>query len=535
MRLQDFQRSVAGSSVEVFVLTLDGKFVWANEHANASLGASPEGLALRDIAPEAAELFEQRMRAVRAGDLRAYPTVHRTRSGERIEKEVRSLFVTLDGVEHLAAYVTDTRRHKVLEAEFHHLTQLYSLLSSVNRALLHSKTDDELFAKVCDIATEPNCFRMAWVGLAVDGRVKPVARAGAVFGYLDDLAISLDPSHPTAQGPTSVAIRTGAMDICSDIATSHRMAPWRERALLRGYLASAAVPLRRGDAVVGALMLYAAEPNFFSTRERQLLQQMGDDVSMGLTMISTRKERDELKARLEGEQRLAAIGRMAASVGHDFNNLLSVILGNAESALQSLPATAPEREELAHILDTVERSGRLTRELIARARGEKLESATIDLSTAVREIMPMLQRLAGAQVRLSHTLPTEPVRVRVSTTHLEQMLTNLVVNARDALGGAGKITLVVGVAEVDAALAARHGVAPGRFATVAVSDDGPGVPPELHASLFEPFFTTRSALGGTGLGLATVAGLSGDARGFVTIASSPGAGATFTLHFPLAA
>jgi signal transduction histidine kinase len=529
MTLAELQQSIAGTTQEFFLLTLDGRFVWANELGVRSLGRSPVGARVRDVV-QGPDRFAERQAALRGGDLRPFETTHLDAQGQPIEKEGRAFFVAIDGVEHFAVFMRDVRPHKALEAELQNITQLYTLLAQINVALRDAKDDQSLFVRLCEVATQPGCFRMAWVGVIEGDHIRPVAHAGAAHHYLEGLEIGLD-----AQGPSGVSARTGRVDVCPDLAASTRMLPWRDRALARAYLASAGVPLHCGQRVVGTLGLYAGEPNFFNARERLLLQHIADDASYALTTIGTRRERDELRAQLQRSQQLAAVGRLAASVGHDFNNLLTVILGSAETALHTLPDDSPARVELNEIHEVAIRSARLTRQLLKRARGDEPMADRIELVAAVRDAVPMLERLAGSEVKLRFTTTIDSARVPFSATQLDQVLTNLVANAREAMRGTGHLTLSVGRADVSAEQATRHGVKPGAFAALAVADDGPGIPLEVQSRIFEPFFTTKAAQGGTGLGLATVMGLCTQAGGFVVVDSKVGSGATFTVHLPLLA
>jgi len=250
------------------------------------------------------------------------------------------------------------------------------------------------------------------------------------------------------------------------------------------------------------------------------------------------------KARLEDQlrqaQKLESIGRLAGGVAHDFNNMLGVILGHVELALEEVRPGNPLRPDLEQIRPDLEeirsaaqRSAELTRQLLAFARKQTILPRRLCLNEVVGRIHGLLARLIGEDVRLEFR-PGEPLwPVSMDPTQLEQVLTNLVVNARDAIAGHGKIVVSTGNRTVDDAFRALHPEAvAGDFACLEVTDDGSGMDPATMARIFEPFFTTKVLGKGTGLGLATVYGVVQQNRGFILVESAPGRGTTFSIHLP---
>jgi PAS domain S-box-containing protein len=237
----------------------------------------------------------------------------------------------------------------------------------------------------------------------------------------------------------------------------------------------------------------------------------------------------ESHERLRASQKMEAIGRLAGGVAHDFNNLLSVVLSCAEILVRDAPAGSPSHEHLAEITGAAERGAALTRQLLTFSRRQPSQSRVVDLNGVVLDLQTMLRRLIGEHITL-RTLLGERVHVRADPSQLEQVILNLVLNARDALGDRGG-TILIATGE-SIVREPRDSVRPGRYAALRVEDDGAGMTDDVKAHLFEPFFTTKPRGKGTGLGLATVYGIVKQSAGHVDVRSAPGEGASFEVLFP---
>lgn len=259
---------------------------------------------------------------------------------------------------------------------------------------------------------------------------------------------------------------------------------------------------------------------------------IGRDVTEHHRLVA---EQTRLQAQLHQAQKMELVGRFAGGVAHDYNNMLGVILANADLALDRLPPNQPERKHLVEITRAARHSAELTGQLLAFARQQPVDPRLMDLNEAMTGILDVLGRLVRPEIRMTWTPETGAWKVMMDPTQLNQVLTNLVVNARDAIVGPGQIELSScnqTLTEADCASLAE--AVPGDYLCLSVRDSGSGMPPELVARIFEPFFTTKPAGRGTGLGLAMVHGIVKQNRGTIRVESEPGLGTCFQIFLPRA-
>ncbi len=249
-----------------------------------------------------------------------------------------------------------------------------------------------------------------------------------------------------------------------------------------------------------------------------------------ITDISGRKR---LQDQLAQSQRLEAIGRLAGGVAHDFNNMMTVVLGTAEVLVSRLAPGDSMRADLADIIGAAERATLVTRQLLAFGRRQRLAPLLIDLSSHIEHMNRVLERVLGEEIELTLNLARPLGAVRADAGQIEQVILNLVVNARDAMPRGGSLTVQTANVTLDGEYERLHnGVPPGRYVMLAVSDTGEGMSEAVRAHIFEPFFTTKELGRGTGLGLATVHGIVEQSGGHIWVYSEPGRGSTFKVYLP---
>jgi PAS domain S-box-containing protein len=244
-------------------------------------------------------------------------------------------------------------------------------------------------------------------------------------------------------------------------------------------------------------------------------------------------ERRRLEDQLRQSQKLEAIGQLAGGVAHDFNNLLTTVLASAALLGEQLPRESPHRQDIEAILDAAQHGSELTRKLLAFSRRQRLEMRLAVLGDLVQDFARMVRRIVPEDVELSVRTSSSQTTVRADPGAVEQILMNLVTNARDAMPGGGTIRVEVGRGTISEAHQRLHGWGtPGDYVLMTVSDTGSGMDAETQRRIFEPFFTTKPVGSGTGLGMAMVYGLVKEHNGFVYVESAPGRGTVVSLYFP---
>jgi PAS domain S-box-containing protein len=245
------------------------------------------------------------------------------------------------------------------------------------------------------------------------------------------------------------------------------------------------------------------------------------------------EEKEKLQAQLLQAQKMESVGRLAGGVAHDFNNMLGVIIGHVDMALDQLDPAGPILGNLREIRAAAERSANLTQQLLSFARKQTVSPRVLDLNETVEGMLTMLRRLIGEDIHLTWMPGKNLWPVKIDPSQIDQILANLCVNTRDAIAGVGNVTIETKNAFLDAQYCAGHnGFIPGDYVMLSVSDDGCGMDKETQSHLFEPFFTTKDVGRGTGLGLATLYGIVKQNHGVINVYSEPGQGTTFTIYLP---
>jgi two-component system, cell cycle sensor histidine kinase and response regulator CckA len=245
------------------------------------------------------------------------------------------------------------------------------------------------------------------------------------------------------------------------------------------------------------------------------------------------QHRQHLEDQLYQSQKMEAVGRLAGGVAHDFNNLLTVINGCCDFLHSQLPEEHPLQREVVEINQAAEQAASLTRQLLAFSRKQMLQPEEFDLNVIVASMDRMLRRVIGEDIDFVTLLGEGPHPVKADPGQIEQVVMNLVINARDAMPQGGRLLIETAKTYLDEAYCSSHvGVKPGPYVLLAMSDTGIGMNPEIQARIFDPFFTTKELDRGTGLGLATVHGIVNQSGGVIWVYSEPGQGTTFKIYLP---
>ena len=263
------------------------------------------------------------------------------------------------------------------------------------------------------------------------------------------------------------------------------------------------------------------------------LREADETVSGAILQLTDISAQKRLEAQLAQSQKLQAVGQLAGGIAHDFNNLLQAIIGAADEALARGLPEAETIEDLEQIRTSAGRGAALVRQLLAFGRQQTLQPRAVSINEAVENLTGLLRRLLGSTIRLELELEHPGRTVRVDPTQLDQVLVNLAVNARDAMGDGGQLTLRTGhITLYRALIRGEETIPPGRYVMVEVQDTGTGIPPEVLPRIFDPFFTTRRERGGSGLGLSTVHGIIRQSDGFLAVDSLLGKGTRIRIYLP---
>jgi len=249
--------------------------------------------------------------------------------------------------------------------------------------------------------------------------------------------------------------------------------------------------------------------------------------------ITKRKHVEQSEQKMLQAQKMEAVGQLAGGLAHDFNNLLGVILGYCELLADREDLAEPARLMIGNISTAGLSAKTLTQDLLAFSRRKVLQPVVMDLNVAVDHIHPMLERLIGDDIQIDNALSDDLGTITADPNHIEQVLMNLAINARDAMPKGGRITFETSNVEIDEAYAQQHiPMNPGRYVMLSVRDTGTGMDLKTQAQIFDPFFTTKDFGKGTGLGLSTVFGIVKQSGGTIGVYSEPGKGTAFKIHFP---
>ncbi|MGD9548147.1 MAG: ATP-binding protein [Candidatus Krumholzibacteriia bacterium] len=429
----------------------------------------------------------------------------------------------------------DVTERKLAEARVTHLNAVLKGLRAVGQLILHDDDPENLIHNACEVLVHTRGFQAAAIVLTdpEDGSVQASARSGVTNQGLIDLIGSgrIPECAREALAKSRFVLRRGHDERCLNCPAFPDHPDEAEELT---------IPLEFEGTAYGFMIVTLPAMMGEDPEECALLAEMAMDLAHALRGFVLRSERDRSAAaliraeeQLRKSQRLKAIGRLAGGVAHDFNNILAVQIGLCDLIDQEIEPDHPIADDVAAIRASAERAADLTRQLLAFGRRQALRVETVQLNDVVAGLHKMLLRLIGEDIVLGAELAGDLGNIEADRSQVEQIIMNLVINARDAMPDGGTVTLETANVQFDRGYLGRHlEVSSGPHVMLAVTDTGCGMDRETQEHLFEPFFTTKDRGKGTGLGLATVYGIVKQSRGHIWVYSEPGRGSTFKVYFP---
>ncbi len=490
---EDFRRMTEDARDGIIVAAADGSHLYANRRACEITGYSAEelskigmsGLAHPDELPKLSERLARRIAGEEVPD--AYETAIVRKDGRIVPVEIAGSRIQWHGQAADAVVVRDITQRKRLEQELRESEDRYRTL--VERSLQAVLVIED--------------FRIVYAN----------KRCEEVTGYTVAELLALPPEK--------------VMELVHPDDRDLVWGRFRERAAGKDVPPNYECRGLRKDGTVRWLEIFAGPIEY---RGRRAIQAAVMDIT------DARKSQEEmasLQEQFRQAQKMEAIGRLAGGVAHDFNNLLTVIKGTCQLSLHDLPESDPMRQSFEEIMEASDRAAALTRQLLAFGRKQVMEVRVIDLNRVLEGLDKMLRRIIGEDIELVTFLQDGIGMVRADPGQIEQAIINIVINARDAMPGGGKLTIETANVYLDEEyVRLHHGVQPGPHVMVSISDTGAGMTPDVKEHIFEPFFSTKEGGKGTGLGLSTVYGIVKQSRGSVWVYSEPGRGTTFKIYLP---
>ena len=429
-----------------------------------------------------------------------------------------------------------------VEDELLKVNRALKTLSQCNEVMVRSIEESVLFNNICKTIVHTGGYQMAWVGLAeLNGglHVRSVSCANQPDSQMD--LVALTDSHNEEQAdPIREVVQTGQMKIIKYDPQKSNRTPWEDAALERGFTASVILPLGSGDRFFGVLSIYTLEPETFDKGEVDLLQELADDITFGVSTLRMRIERNKaeaekerIQAQLHQSQKMEAVGILAGGIAHDFNNLLTAIQVSADLAMLELPESDSVYTTLQEIHRVASNAGDLAKQMLLFSRKHPMEYAPMRLNQVVTDLQKMLRRLIGEDIEIETRLDTALWNVMADKGTMEQVVMNLAINARDAMPKGGRLIIQTENENIKGkSVHSDSDARCGKFVKLTIQDNGMGMDKEILSHIFEPFFSTKSPGKGTGLGLSVVYGIIKQHEGWITTSSAPGEGSTFEIYLP---
>jgi PAS domain S-box-containing protein len=428
--------------------------------------------------------------------------------------------------------ITESRKTEEIIA---HLNRVLLSIRDVNRVIINENDEETIIQRTCKILVERRGYSEVMI-ILIDNEGKPKywseAGLGDSFGSLEQnlkLGI-LPPCCDDALFEKDINFISDRSKICA------------ECSVIDSFMANKAMctRIRYNDKTYGYLSVSVEREQIIDDEEQSLFMELANDVAFALyniELMQAKKRLEDDRSQIEAEyrqsQKMEAVGLLAGGVAHDFNNMLTIIIGYTDLALAKLSVDDPLYKNFVEIQAASQRSMNIIRQLLAFSRKQLIAPEAARLNEHIKEMLKMLSRLIGEDIELKF-LPSEDLwNIWIDPSQISQILTNLAVNARDAIEDVGRVNIETANVVLDEAYIKIHKhVVPGEYVSLIFSDTGKGIKPDIIDHIFEPFFTTKEEGKGTGLGLPTVYGIVKQNNGYIYVYSESGMGTTFKIYFP---
>lgn len=520
----------------IITMNHEGKVVDWNPAAERTFGYSRE----EAVGAEMAELIipQRYQKRHRLGLARCLATGKGLILGKRLEMsasrkdgsefpvELTITRIHLDGHAMFTGYLQDITARKKAETRL-------SAQYEVTRALAESNSIDEVALKILQALSESAGWEYG--SLWTIDRKSNVLRCLEVWQAPDmevhELADPVkQPVFTEGNGLPGKVWENNAPVWVSEVQAADF--PFIARIAAAGLRSGCAFPIRLRQDVLGVVEFFSRTVREPDAELMAMMVTMGSQIGQFIERTRVEEALGESEEQLRQSQKLEAIGQLAGGIAHDFNNLLTVICGYSSILLGKLPKESPHRSSMEEIKKAGDRASGLTRQLLAFSRKQILQPKILDLNEVVTDMEKLVRRLIGEDIDLLTLTSPGLGKVKADPGQIEQVLLNLIVNARDAMPQGGKVTIETSNVVQSHEYAQRHGTRPGDYVLMAVSDTGEGIDSAIQPRIFEPFFTTKASGQGTGLGLATVYGIVKQSGGNIWVYSERGQGTTFKIFLP---
>jgi PAS domain S-box-containing protein len=528
---------------------LEGRYTSVNKAGQAITGYSREETLDANfsdaIAPEFLEKAQEMVARKLAGDEETtYDLELVCKDGGRISLEVNSRLIYQDGtpagVQSIGRDVTERKRSDsaLREANQRAIVEYERLLDRL-------ATLAEGFGSARDLQTVYHAIRnfatasVPCIGLIISLYDPEQEMRKSVYLWYDGQ--ELDPSGIAPArigiGPAGQAIRTNSVIINNDFLKDITSRPgfveigFEEDA--RPPRSIMLAPMAVMGRVVGTIEVQSYEPGAYRGEHKTAMRMAGNLAANVIENVRLLEQERQTEEQFRQAQKMEAIGKLAGGIAHDFNNLLTAINGYSDLSLRRLETEHPVRRNLEEIKKAGQRATNLTRQLLAFSRKQMLQPKILNLNDVITDTSKMLRRLIGEDIEIALRLKPSLGKVKADPSQIDQVLMNLVVNARDAMPHGGSLTIETSTVEMDKAVSDKYAsVHSGAHVMIRVTDTGCGMSEDVQQHIFEPFFTTKGVGKGTGLGLSTVYGIIKQSDGYISVESEVGQGTTFKMYLP---